>query len=361
MHTSHGLVRRAVGVARVCSAACSVVGVFAIGAAPARTAIPPYTLVGSYTLPAGAGPYTVLADGTLLLMQGGTFLRQSAVNTGAFAAVGSVQAGLISPFGASFVAVSPDGATLAVGDGNFGPAASVHFVSVADLSASAPSAVRSAAVSNAEGRWLNSTTLFVTGADASFNGQVARIDAPTLTARTVIAGVGGASGGIALDGQRLYTGNGFTFNPPGAGSQTGDIKAFDLTALAGPGLVDFESSGVTVARALSANSLGFDGVGNLLVGGGDFFTSGGDRGAAVVVDAEAITAALAGGGVAPPSGLLRLSPAGEVFYGVTWNTTTQELLVIGGGTVHRYAVPAPGGAAVALLAGAMRARRRRHA
>lgn len=361
MLTSHCVVRRAVGVARVCSARWLVIGLVAVGGAPARAAIPPYILVGSYALPTGAGPYSLLGDGTLLVMEGGTFLRQSAVNTGAFAAVGSVQAGLISPFGASFVTVSPDGATLAVGDGNFGAGASVHFVSVADLSTAAPSAVRSAAVSNADGRWLNSTTLFVTGADASFNGQVARIDAPTLTARTVITGVGGASGGIALDGQRLYTGNGFTFNAPGAGSQTGDVKAFDLAALSGPGPINFESAGVTVARALSASSLGFDGVGSLIIGGGDFFTNGGDRGSLALVDAAAVASALAGGGVAPPSGFLRLSPAGEVFYSAVWNAATQELLVIGGGTVHRYAVPAPAAAALLTIAGLAHARRRRHA
>ena len=83
--------------------------VFACASGAATAAIPPYTLVGSYALPAGAGPSAVLGDGSLLVMQGSTILRQTAVNGGTFAALGSVQASLISTFGASFVSVSRDG------------------------------------------------------------------------------------------------------------------------------------------------------------------------------------------------------------------------------------------------------------
>lgn len=342
------------------------VGCRALGAAvvslcvssAAFAAIPPYTLAGSYALPA-SGPYAVGSDGRLLVMRGSTVLRQSAANSASFEVAGSVDASLISSFGASFLSVSPDGSTLAIGDGNFSAGASVHFVRAADLSASAPAAVRSVVVGNASAAWLDNSTLFVSGADPSFNSQVARVSVTSLTSDVVINGIGGASGGVAVRGGRLYTGNGFTFNAPGVGSRTGDVKAFDLSAF-GASPVNFEASGVTVARALSAASLGFDGVGNLLIGGGDLFTPGGDRGAAVVVDGDAVAAALAGGGIAPVGSTLRLSPAGDVFYGVAWNEATQELLVVGDGTVFRYAVPAPGVVAVFAVASAANPRRRRH-
>lgn len=342
------------------------VGCRALGAAvvslcfssAALAAIPPYTLIGSYALPA-SGAYAVGSDGRLLVMQGATVLRQSALNSASFEVAGSVDASLISPFGASFLSLSPDGSTLAIGDGNFSAGASVHFVRVSDLTAAAPAAVRSVVVGNSSAAWLGNSTLFVSGSDPAFNSQVARVSVTSLTSDVVINGIGGASGGVAVRGGRLYTGNGFTFNAPGLGSQTGDVKAFDLSTF-GAAPVNFEASGVTVARALSAASLGFDGLGNLLIGGGDLFTPGGDRGAAVVVDGGAVAAALAGGGVAPAASTLRLSPAGEVFYGVTWNEATQELLVVGNDTVFRYAVPAPGAAAVFGVVGAANARRRRH-
>ena len=79
------------------------------------------------------------------------------------------------------------------------------------------------------------------------------------------------------------------------------------TKLAAGDALSFETQGRAVADALSGASLGFDSLGNLLVGGGDFFGSG-DVGYAAIVDADAVAAALGGGPIAPDSAELRLTP-----------------------------------------------------
>ncbi|MCA9298875.1 MAG: hypothetical protein KDA28_07405, partial [Phycisphaerales bacterium] len=101
---------------------------------------------------------------------------------------------------------------------------------------------------------------------------------------------------------------------------------------------------IAVADDLSASPLSFDGLGNLLIGGGDLF-GGTEFGYAAVVDGDEIDDALAGGAIA--SSTLRLDPnPGEAFYSVEYNATTDEVLVFSAGTMYRYAVPAPASFAV---------------
>jgi hypothetical protein len=206
------------------------------------------------------------------------------------------------------------------------------------------SPVHSIGAANFLGAWVGST-LFVSGSDAfGAPSYVTRIDASSLaslTSEIAIANVGGASGGVASDGTRLYAANGF--GAPG-GSGTGTIRAFSLDALDfGDVAIDFEADGTMIADVLSGSPLDFDHLGNLLIGGGDY--DEGDTGYAGVADGGAVLAAATGGPVVTGASIQRLSPGGAFdFYSIRANPATQEVLVtyFGDPNVYRYAIPAPG-------------------
>jgi len=321
-------------------------------------AVPAYTLAGSFQLPAGAATFDVLADGRVVAMLGGEIHFQSSVNSGVFSKGGSVASSLINPFGASFVKVSPGGTRLAIGDGNFGPSASVLFVDVAGLNPGADSAAAGVVTANYDAAWGDDSTLLVSGRSSDLGSYVNRVDALTLTSATVLTGVGDGSGGVGVRNGRVFVGVGFDLDP-GIGTETGDVRAFDLGALMGTGsALDYASSGVLAARALSGAFLSFDAAGTLFVGGGDF---AGESGFAVALDPDAVAAALAGGPFATSATGLMLAPAGNQFYSTVFNGATGEVLVraFGDDTVYRYAVPAPSVGMMVLFSGLFAHRRRR--
>lgn len=342
--------------------ACCLLGV-SIGAhAPA--AIPDYALVGSFQLPAAVSAYDVLPDGRLITIVGDDIFTQDSPNTSSWSHAGSVAPGLISFFGASFIRVSPDAATIAIGDNNFGPGAMVHLFSAAALDPMNPAAPSASFTSsNLDAHWAGTSTLFVTGATAG--GEVTLIDLSSNSARTVLNNIGLSAGGVTVRGGSLFIGNGFDLS-----GSTGDVRAFDLATITSAVTpIDYESpggGGITVARALSGASLDFDPFGNLLVGGGDLFGGSNDFGSAAVIDSVAIDAALLGGPVAPDSAELRLTP-GSPFdsYFTRFNHATNELLITvfdnstfsPGLTVYRYAIPSPPAALIVVLVLALRRRR----
>ncbi len=289
------------------SVVCGVLaatGAAAVMCERAEAAPPPYSLVGSFPLP--GGPFDVLPDGRVMRLAGSDIYVQSSVNGTAYTRVGSVSSSLINSFGASFLKVSPNGQTIAIGDNNFGPDAGVLLVSTASLSTGGDSPTTSIAVPNTEATWSSNSTLFVTGYGSQ--SVVSRLDVGSLSATTVIDAVGGGSAGVTTHGAYLFAADGF--NTSDGGEPTGNVRAFSLAALTGSATsVDF-SSGVLVADALSGSSLGFDALGNMLVGGGDFFAGSDDYGYGAIIEAAAISAALLGGPLAPDSSELRLSPAG---------------------------------------------------
>ena len=318
--------------------------------APAASAgIPAYSLVGTFDLPTGASAFDVLPDGRVIAIIGDDIVRQSAISGSAYEPLGSLPAGTVSSFGASFLRLSPDGSTLAVGNNTFGDGNAVHTLALAALNTGAPTPTTSWSIPNTEAHWTDNDTLFVSGFGAQ--AIVSEIDLAGATARTVIADIAGASGGITTDGTYLYTSNGFDFGP--GGSDVGEVRAFrlsDIASLAAGDALSFETQGRAVADALSGASLGFDSLGNLLVGGGDFFGSG-DVGYAAIVDADAVAAALGGGPIAPDSAELRLTPRlATDSYSLRFSPATGELLITffdnttfaAGTTVYRYQVPAPG-------------------
>lgn len=344
--------------------AAMVIGAGAL-VADARAALPAYSLVGSFELPAGATVWDTAPDGRVITLVGGDVYRQDALDSSAFTRLGSLPAGEIPSFGAAFLRISPDGSTLAIGDNYAGGTPDVLLVPTLALDPLAPTTPTRLALDHSEADWASNSTLFVSGSTIA-GSFIAMVDVPTLTSRQVIGNINGAAAGVTSDGTYLYAGNGFAFGGP---SQTGEVRAFPLSAItSSPTPLDFENAGIPVADALTGSSLGFDGFGNLLVGGGDFFGGSGDLGSAAVIDSGAVAAALAGAGVAPDSAELRLSPrlATDSYFS-RWSGASDELLVgffdnttfTSGSTIYRYAVPSPGAGAMVMLAGARLSVRRR--
>jgi len=339
-------------------------GVVIAAASETFGVIPNYTLVGSFNLPTGSQAFDVLPDGSIIALRGGELLKQQPSTPSTFTTIGQIDSAIFSGpfgnFGASFIASSPNGQLLAIGDNN--AQGKVHLLDLNALPIDPAVPAPTTAVPNVlsgEAFWQDDQTLFVTGGEFGANAQVLQLDIPVagpISTRVAVTNINGASGGVTSDGTFLYTANGLENDV--TGSRTGEIRAVPLASLPafGGNAVDFETMGITVARALSGSTLGFDGLGNLLVGGGDFF--GGDFGYAGVVDGEAIALALMGGPHARAADEIRLSPESpSAFYGIKFDSVRSELLVtaFGSDVVHRYAIPAPGGCLGLCLAGGLAA------
>jgi len=251
-----------------------------------------YTSTGNtFTVPTSA--YDA-SGGLLHYLSGNTLYRQDGFNVNSFTAVGHLGSGFSVNDFPAFVEFSPDGSRVAIGNSG-GADFSTYQIAVFDaslLNASNPDLSASAsvyAVNHSSAVWANSTELFMTAGVFGSPGVVTRLDTTSPTGSpvnpTLVNNIGGASGGVALDANNnLFTGNGFVGSGP---SGTGWIKAVRATAWQGSPPVDFENSSNSVFTAdlLSANSLGFDSEGNLLVGGGDF---GGDINYFALISAGAL-------------------------------------------------------------------------
>lgn len=336
---------------RVAALSCALVS-------PAALAGVHYTLAGSFSLAPDLWAVDTLADGRLLgLRADGALLAQTSMHSSSWTQVGAVDASLFNAFGPSFLSVSPDGSRIAIGDGNLGAGASVLLLDAAALDPSSVADATAVALANYAAHWADNDTLYVTGAQG-FAGVVSELRASTLATRVVVDSLDGASGGVVTDGAWLYTGNGFAYESAPGASQTGEVRAFRLSDLGGVPL-SFEAHGLTVADALSAGSLAIDALGNLVVGGSEF---GGETGFFSVIDSALLADALNGAGVVPDDLEAMFDPAsgGAPFgYTVLFNRATGETIALAEGVAYRFTIPAPGGAGVLALAGALCARRRR--
>ncbi|MEO1584935.1 MAG: hypothetical protein AAFR96_10250 [Planctomycetota bacterium] len=302
----------------------------------APTAHSQLTLTTSYTLPSNVA-FDVQADGRLLLIDGdGDVLQQDAVNSTGFTLAGSI-APLNPGNGApSFVSISPDGQSVAIGDNVFGPANAVSIFDTADLTSPGVSSPLSTITTpNFAASWSDNSTLFVTGAISSpFTTVVNRLDATNGTSETVISPAGGSSGGVNANGNELLIGAG----------DSGDVRSFDIAALSTTA-ADF-STGTFIAGSGSAGSI--DTFGSLLLIAG----SGGVQ----VIDRVAGTT-------------LTLAPLGSSeFYGGFFNPSQNQIIVTNSvfdtntfvptTTIFAYTIPAPATLALAPLALAATRRRR---
>lgn len=278
-----------------------------------------YAQAGSFTLPAGAAMFDALLDGRLITLSGSTIYVETTPGSGTFASAGNLAGADFPSFGAAFLRVSPDGTRFAVGN-NGGASFSNFKIGVFDVSHLAGGWFSAA---HYDAAWIDNVRLAITAGDLGSPAYVTILDtnSPIPVSpdnRTVIAGIGGASAGVAIDSSRnLFTGNGFEGNGP---SGTGAIKAFAQSqweaAYAANTPLSFETQGILVADVLSASPLDFDAEGNLLVGGGDFSQSD-ETDFVAVVRSSAIAAALAGQGpinTSDPAKVRRLDPdAGNDF------------------------------------------------
>lgn len=309
-----------------------------------------YALDRSFQLPAGASSFDVLADGRVIAVVDAQVYVESGVASGAFSALGTLPGADVAPgpFATAFVRVSPDGARFAVGN-NGGSGFGNYQVGVFDVAGLGGSWH---AAEHFNAAWIDNRFLALTAGAFGEPAAVVALDTASPPASpestTLVANIGGSPAGIAFDALgNLYTGNGFDAAGP---SQTGWVKGFNAAAwqavLSGGAPLDFEATGQLIVDTLSAGSLGFDGEGNLHVGGGDFF-GGGDYGFAALLKADDVLAALGGGApidVNSPLQARKLDPdpvASANLYDVNYNAVTGELYLRDGHTVYSFSVPEP--------------------
>lgn len=342
-------------------------------AALARDAFSQYgTTWRTATLPpVGAGSFSTTADflpdGRLVAVTGAHVLLETAPRSGVYDVVGILDPSEIGVgVDPSFLRISPDGSTIAIGAGFLKPVAVVPVASLGVPGAPAPLtsgvAARYYDVPHFEGAWRDNTSLALTAGDFGSPSFVSLLDTTSDAAAPVnpivVSNIGGASAGVAFDAAgRLYTGNGFDLDPD-SGSTTGVIRAFSPDLWSG-GPADFESSGILIGELLSAGALLFDLEGNLIVGGGDFPDDAGYLG---VVHASALANALAGLGPidpADPLQLRRLDPLGSGFgyFGSAFDASTGELSITDGRTWYAT-IPTPATALLITLPLALLTRRR---
>ncbi len=299
------------------------------------------------SLPAGSGPFDTLGDGRLVTLVGGDVYVETAVASGSFALLGSLPSADVPSFGAAFLRVSPDGRRIAVGNSG-GASFSDYQVGVFELASLGGSWL---AANHFDAAWVDNTSLAMTAGSFGFPSVVTVLDVNSADPLnpinpTIINNIGGASAGVVVDAAgNLYTGNGFTLGGP---SGTGAVKAFHQTvwgtALSSGVPIDFEASGTLVVDILSASPLGFDGEGNLFVGGGDVAP---DADFVALVRASAVAAALGGSG--PVDGndpfqvrvLDPITTSAFNFYTAGRNLATGELYArdFGDNIVYVYGVP----------------------
>lgn len=213
------------------------------------------------------------------------------------------------PLDPSFLKISPDGSTIALGSG-YGQDLLVFSSALLNISAppvlTGHSQVREFEnIDYYDADFYGNDLLLIQGGGLTSSGWGSGVFALDLLSSPsapvhfpLLLGIPGASGGIAVDADfRVITGIGYA--PP---DRTGELKMWsaeeisDVLFYADPAL-DYESSGQLIAEnVLSAAALGFDDEGNLHVGGGDAFGSGGaaESGYAALISKSALEQAFLG-------------------------------------------------------------------
>lgn len=239
---------------------------------------------------------------------------------------------LVAPdFGVpTFARLSPGGTRLAVGNYER------SLIYVMPFLPSGGIGVVTMAATSFDAEWVDGRRLLVTNQGGDGVGPpsvVSLVDVVSRASINVVENIDGASAGVTINAAgTIFTGDGFGADP----TETGQIKAFRRAAweaaVANRTPIDFETAGAEVANLLSCYPLGFDGEGNLYVGGGN--GGDGDEGYAAVVSRVGVRAALNGGPPVRPDtpGLLQKldpDPANPAnFWYVTANPVRREVYLL---------------------------------
>lgn len=303
-----------------------------------------YRSASIFQVPADTGPMDVLDDGRIIILVGDQVLIESSVGSRKFELHGTLVGADIPFFGAAFLRVSPDGTKIAVG--NNGGSSFVDFkVGVLDFNTLAGTWF---SANHFVGEWIDNTLLAIAAGDFGMSSGVTVLNTlspdPLNPINTeIVDNIGGASGGIEFDVMgNLFVGNGFSTLGP---SQTGTVmfipNAAWMAALGGGSPVNFETQGTFIVKAIGATPLGFDGEGNLFLGGGG---NAPDNDAIALVRASAVMNAVAGMGSVDafnPQLVRRFDPIpGDDFnfFSATANPVTHEIYIrdFGASTINVY-------------------------
>jgi hypothetical protein len=218
-----------------------------------------------------------------------------------------------------FVVVTPNGEKVALGTGFVKP---LYVFSASLLSVANPVVLTTSASARRydleyySAAFRDNRYLFLNvGGKRLGLSYVSVIDteSPGSEPKLLVADIPGASAGITFDAHgNLVTGIGWDEKDVRAGEVAlFDAAAIDAALATGSSLEYDADERVLATDLLSADSLGFDGDGNLYVGGGDVFGTSGRHGYAQIVGASVVSRVLAGGppaDSADPKDVMKLSP-----------------------------------------------------
>jgi hypothetical protein len=271
------------------STRCAAIALLAAhaAAAAAQTVSLPAFDAGAFST-----AFDFVGDGRLVAYTGDNVYLQSAVGSSSFTPIGSVPPQFRGGSDPGFILTAPNGLFFILSAGSGGarfPDPSVNGNTyLLPITGGEAQLIARIPLSFAGAFGRSSSELFVDQGNAfpappaAASSQVVRLDLATGQVQPVVANIPGFSGGVGFDrAGNLYAGIGFL---PG---RTGEIRRFrkdDVDAAvktAAP--VDF-AGGAFVATSLSAAPLLFDREGDLLVGGGDVNTPGGQSGFIAEID-----------------------------------------------------------------------------
>ncbi|WP_437594109.1 dockerin type I domain-containing protein [Sorangium sp. So ce1000] len=244
-------------------------------------------------------------DGRLLVANDQTLYLQKNYGSSVFVPVATVSDGPMDP---SFLAISPDGSTIALGVG-YGAPLLVFPSSILSIS-SPPDLLNNGHVIELnvdyyDGAWYGDDALVINGGYSGPGGYTSGVYALDLTASPIveiplITSIPGASGGIAVDsGGNLVTGIGYQTSP----NRTGELRIWAaddiqdaIDGTAGPYAYGGGEGTLLASNVLNAAALGFDEDDSLHVGGGDAFGVGGasENGYAALIRGSVVAGVLAG-------------------------------------------------------------------
>ncbi|WP_437927799.1 dockerin type I domain-containing protein [Sorangium sp. So ce291] len=278
----------------------------------------------TFNLPAIADGWSVALDGfpttlqeidgyelagRLLVANDQTLYLQKNYGSSVYLPVATLSDGPMDP---SFLAISPDGSTIALGVG-YGapllvfPSSILSITSPPDLLSHVD--VIELDVEYYDGAWYGNDALVINGGWSGPGGYTSGVYALDLTASPIaeiplITSIPGASGGIAVDSEgNLVTGIAYQTSP----NRTGELRIWAaadiqdvIDGVAGAYAYSGSEGSLLASNVLSAAALGFDEDDTLHVGGGDAFGVGGasENGYAALIRAS-VVASVVGGSQTP--------------------------------------------------------------